>query len=414
MNSKGPKNDPIKDDALKVAADPFATLADPDPVKKPVAKKAAAPSKPAARPAKAKTLETKAVDAFEEPAAEFTLDAQPKIKRASSRAKRSAKASVKPAAKKAAGAAQKVTSKKTATPTTTVDAAQTAQTEAEVSPVFKALAEPVLPALENENRARLLMQSPTRVYFYWSVKENPYQMLREAFGKDTGSYTLVLKLTDLKRDTEVLVPADVSGEYWFDVEPDGEYQAEVGFYAVNRPYFRIIYSNVVETPRRSPSTRVAMDSDWTVSANKFAEVLDVSGFTHDAFDVAMIGDDPVAAEHATQQAFADFSGTSFTRFSPEDMRHAMYAIASGHDLEHLRWRVSPQLFATLQERSADLSPAKAVSALNEYFGTEEIDVTEEAFGPTVFGASLINFPRTLKTVRSASRYSPVSSPAGRI
>ena len=61
------------------------------------------------------------------------------------------------------------------------------------SPVFNALAEPVLPELGRENRARLQMQTPTRLYFYWSIKENPWALLKKVFGDDLGSYTLVLK-----------------------------------------------------------------------------------------------------------------------------------------------------------------------------------------------------------------------------
>ena len=410
MTTKGSKKGHAADADKPIGSDPFATLADQAPVEKPAKKKAAARAKPAAKTSSPGAVKAEAVDAFQEPAVEFTNKSI--AKRETSPVKRTVKAKGTGTGKKAA----KSTGTKTPLKKTAVTTAAPPVTAAKASPVFKALSEPVLPVLEHENRARLLMQSPTRLYFYWSVKENPYQLLRQAFGSDTGSYTLVLKLTNLRRDTEVLVPADVDGEYWFDVEPDGEYQAEVGFYAVNRPYFRIIYSNNVETPRRSPSPRVADDSDWTVSANKFAEVLDVSGFTHDAFDVAMIGDDPAAAESATHMAFSAFAGKSdewSARYSSEDLRHAMYAIASGHDLENLRWKVNPQLFARLQERSDEISPAKAVTALNEYFGSEEIDVTEESFGPTVFGASLINFPRTLKTVRSASRYSPISSRPGR-
>ena len=346
----------------------------------------------------------------------MTVEPKPAADNASSPVKKSAKASRSKLKEKSAKPLRtKTPVKKKAAPAPKTDVRK-AKPAVTISPVFRELSEPVLPELEHENRARLLMQSPTRLYFYWSVKENPYQLLRDAFGSDTGGYTLVLKLIELRRDTEVLVPADMDGQYWFDVEPDGEYQAEVGFYAINRPYFRIIYSNTVETPRRSPSTRVAVDSDWTVSANKFAEVLDVSGFTHDAFDVALIGDDPVAAERATKMAFSSFAGIpgeSHARFSAEDMRHAMYAIASGRDLEDIRWKVSPKLFATLQERYRELSPRKAVTALNEYFGADEIDVTEEYLGPEVYGASLINFPRRLKTVRSAARYSPISSGSNR-
>jgi hypothetical protein len=412
MNTKESKKDAAAEAGKQIVSDPFATLADQSPVKAPTKKKAAVRMKPPARSSSAKRVQSKAADAFQEPAVEFTNEPKPPAVRETSPIKRTVKVKTSPAAKKAASSAIAKTAVKKKAASDALTSVAPAAAQSEASPVFKALAEPVLPVLEHENRARLLMQSPTRLYFYWSVKENPYQLLRQAFGSDTGSYTLVLKLTNLRRDTEVLVPVDRDGEYWFDAEPDGEYQAEVGFYAVNRPYFRIIYSNVVETPRRSPSTRVADDSDWTVSANKFAEVLDVSGFTHDAFDVAMIGDDPAAAEAATEMAFSAFAGNSdewSKKFSPEDLRHAMYAIATGHELENIRWKVNPRLIASLQERSAEIRPAKAATALSEYFGAEEIDITEESVGPTVFGASLINFPRTLKTVRSASRYSPISS-----
>src|SRR5687768_12530514 len=46
--------------------------------------------------------------------------------------------------------------------------------EANLSPVFKELREPKLPSLKRENRARLQMQTPNRVYFYWSMKNNPF------------------------------------------------------------------------------------------------------------------------------------------------------------------------------------------------------------------------------------------------
>src|SRR5262245_9288991 len=76
----------------------------------------------------------------------------------------------------------------------------------ELSPVMKELASVELPRLVRENRARLQMQSPTRLYFYWSVKGNPFQMLERAFPGNTGSYTLVTKLINLTRDTEEIYP----------------------------------------------------------------------------------------------------------------------------------------------------------------------------------------------------------------
>ncbi|HMT07140.1 MAG TPA: DUF4912 domain-containing protein [Pyrinomonadaceae bacterium] len=315
-------------------------------------------------------------------------------------------------------AVKTVAKKKTATKKLNLDVtAEIASTEPEValSPAFKALAEVTLPELKRENRARLQMQSPTRLYFYWSVKDNPWQRLKNVFADSMDSYTLVSKLTDLKNDTEEINACDAEGNWWFDVEPDGEYQAEIGFYAVNRPYFRIIHSNTIATPRRSPSPRPATESRWTVSANKFAEVLDVAGFTRDAIDVAIAGDDVHAAETTTHQAFARLAGTghSLAGLSADELRYALMALAAGATLEELRTRVSARVFAILQSSGVDATQDAARSALGEYFDIDDEEWTEEEFGSAVFGASLVNFPKTLRTrkltPKYAPRYNPVSS-----
>ena len=63
--------------------------------------------------------------------------------------------------------------------------------------------------------------------------------------------------------------------------------------------------------------------------------------------------------------------------------------------------------------AASVESGKAMSALTEYFDIDETEWTEEQFGPAVYGASLVNFPRTLKTKalspKYAPRYNPVSS-----
>ena len=285
-----------------------------------------------------------------------------------------------------------------------------AEPHVELSPVFKALADVSLSELQRENRARLQMQTPTRLYFYWSVKEDPHRTLKRTFGGDTGSYTLVVKLTNLRTDREVFHPAEAEGTWWFDVEPDGEYRAEIGFYAPNRPYFRIVYSNTVTTPRRSPSPHPASEARWTVSANKFAEVLDVAGFSRDAFDVAIAGDDTNASDVSTHTAFSRFIGKrhDLNGVAAEDIRYVMIALAAGATLEDLRFRISPTLFAVLQANTGKLAAGRAKKALTEYFDIDEAEFVEEHLGSGVYGASLINFPRTLKT-RTAPRYAPLSS-----
>ncbi|MEP6788218.1 MAG: hypothetical protein ABJB40_07300, partial [Acidobacteriota bacterium] len=220
-----------------------------------------------------------------------------------------------------------------------------------------------------------------------------------------------------KYGREEIHQTDAAGNYWFNVEPDSSYQAEIGFYAPNRPYFRILHSNTVATPRRSPSPRAATDADWKVTANKFAEVLDVAGFSRDAFDVAMAGDDQAAASDASHLAFASFIGTSDfdpLGITPEDIRYAMLALASGAKLEDLRFKISNALFAILSANADKLAANKAASALTEHFDVDASEFCEEQTGPAVYGASLVHFPRTLKTrtmssTKFAPKYSPVSS-----
>jgi hypothetical protein len=274
------------------------------------------------------------------------------------------------------------------------------ESEEEVDPIFAELAAPKLPELERENRAWLQMQSPNRLYFYWSIKNNPYQILQKVFAGNTGSYQLVAKFVNLKTEREEVRAVEAEGNYWFNAESDAVYRAEIGFYAPNRPYIRIIFSNTIETPRRSPSPRAATDAEWAISANAFARVLDNSGFRHDAFEVALAGDDFKAAEAATQKAFNQLLGKpklDFSTINADEVRYALLALASGISLENLRASISEALFIVLQEHAAGLSAENALSALKENFEvfSEEI-FEEEETGALVFGASLVNFPKSIK------------------
>ena len=431
--------------------EPFAEVAEPTEVKKTAAKRVAAAPKAAdveAKPVKKAVRRTNEVSL--DPFAE-TVEASSPVKKPSAKTAKAAKtetpveakadapkkaapktAKAEPAAKsaKAAKPAAKKSSKKAAIGEDQIRSPRPAGRVLELeagdplagrSPAFKLLAKPTLPELPRENRARLQMQTPTRVYFYWSVKDNPWARLRSVFGDDLGSYTLVHKLIDKRTGREEIHQTDAQGNYWFDVEPDRAYQAEIGFYAPNRPYFRILYSNTVETPRRSPSPRAATDADWKVSASKFAEVLDVAGFSRDAFDVAMAGDDQAAAEDLSFTAFMSFlgaSGIDLSSITAEDIRYALLALAAGVTLEDLRHKISAALFEILQANAGALEPAKAMASLTEYFDIDEAEFSEEQYGPAVYGASLVNFPKTLKTrgkspkklaPKYSPRYNPVSS-----
>ncbi len=428
MKTKITKTKKLDEKMAAIGIDPFATAVEETAAKKPAAKKTAAVKATKAvaeTPKKAvrKTAKTVTLDPFAEMAVEAVASSP--VKKRSRTTKKAAPAESTATETLAVGlhkASTKKVVKKTTKKATkklnldvTADLAAT-EPDVKLSPVFKALADVSLPELKRENRARLQMQTPTRLYFYWSIRENPWHTLRNVFGDDLGSYMLVVKLIDTRTSRETIKQCEAEGNFWFDVEPDGEYQAEIGFYAPNRPYFRIVYSNTIATPRRSPSPRAATESDWTVSANKFAEVLDVAGFSRDAFDVAMAGDDVAASSDASHTAFTRLVGNNdndLRGIAAEEIRYALVALASGTTLEELRFRVSPALFAILQASAANIEAGRAMSALTEYFDIDETEWTEEQFGPAVYGASLVNFPRTLKTKalspKYAPRYNPVSS-----
>lgn len=292
-----------------------------------------------------------------------------------------------------------------------VDSGPVAAGDAEYSPEFLELATPKLPALSKGNHARLLMQSPNRLYFYWSIGKSPFHTLNRALGQP-GNYSLVLKLINLLTEEEQIHQIDEKGNWWFDVSADSQYRAEIGFYAVNRPYIRVLYSNTVTTPRKSPSPRTADTAEWRVPAHKFARVLDAAGFARDAFDVAVAGDDWRAAEIATRSAFAQLTGRPHAEFAglgADELRYALFALASGVGLTELRGLISQGLY-TLLSSILGLDAEKAVAALKDRFefDAEEFEIEEEA-GAVVFGASLVGFPRKTKRVRSPRNLDSISS-----
>lgn len=281
------------------------------------------------------------------------------------------------------------------------------------SPVFRALSEPTLPDLQRENRARLQMQSPTRLHFYWSFKTNPFDALLRIFGAQTAkNYTLVVRLVNETNDRAEIVPVQTEGSWWFDADANAAYRAEIGFYAANRPFVRLLFSNRIETPRKNPSARAAATAEWTIAANDFAEVLDRSGFAQDAFEVALAGDDFSFAENATKTAFTQMFGETdndFANDNSSEMRFALLALAAGYAPENLRGQISHSLFVRLQSNVENLSAEKALAVLQENFGAVAVETAEtEQLLPTVFGASLINFPRASKR-RFSPKFAPLSS-----
>jgi len=284
-----------------------------------------------------------------------------------------------------------------------------------VSPAFKELASPKLPDLPRENRGLLLMQSPTRLFFYWTLGNNPYRQLQRLLGPNTGNYTLVLKLVELRSEYEEMHPVEPEGSWWFTVLPDAEYRAEIGLYSSNRPYIRVLFSNTVTTPRKSPSPRPAADAEWRVSSSVFAEVLDASGFTEDAFEVAFVSDGEsgnIVEGGFTHAAFAGMIGepeASLTGISLDELRFALMALAAGLPLEYLKWKINAELYALLQEHIDTLRADEKLAGLGESLDLEPEDFEFEYLEHHAVGGSLVNFPRRFRVGQQSTKYKPLSS-----
>src|SRR5207237_7927907 len=116
-----------------------------------------------------------------------------------------------------------------------------------------------------------------------------------------------------------------------------------------------------------------------------------------AFEVAFAGDDTKFADNATQNAFTQLVGRETedsVYHDSSEVRYALLSLASGVKLEQLRGQISQSIYNQLRENAERLNADNAKAALEENFG-EFVEETEEML-PAVFGASLINFPRTTK------------------
>lgn len=278
-----------------------------------------------------------------------------------------------------------------------------AESEQEQSAAFKTLANPILPERKFDDRAYLQIQSPTRLFFYWSIQNNSFEILRLALGNLAENYGLAIRLVNLTAGTEELMPADINGSAWFNVQPNSEYRAEIGFHNFNRPFIRLIFSNTVQTPRSAPSPNTDYQPYFAVSAAQFAEVLDSAGYSQDAFDVYLTGDSPQYADEATRLAFmkiSDGEDADFEQINLAELRSVLFMLASGVSLTDLKNSISSKLFELLQSVSpadSKSSEEKIIEALEEFFGFSPFfEETEEFVLPTVFGASAINFPKDLR------------------
>jgi hypothetical protein len=179
------------------------------------------------------------------------------------------------------------------------------------------------------DEARLLAQSPRRLFFYWSFARDPRETLRRALGGAGEGFGLAARLVDLESgavEASVLATRDRSA--WFEARPRRAYRAEVGFFAEGSPFVRVLSSNVVETAPDAPSQVSDEEPHFRVNSQHFALILAASGFVAHSSEVARTSTARVASDDSPPNS------STLARRAPSSF--VLVAGSPREDLEHAR------------------------------------------------------------------------------
>ena len=133
-------------------------------------------------------------------------------------------------------------------------------------------------AWRGRDEARLLVQSPRRVFLYWRFARDPRELLRAALGPVAERLGPAVRLVDEATGEEGEPAPAEGGDYWFDVLPGRLLRAEVGFHGEGLPFVRLISSNTVETPAGGVSRVADGAPEFSVAEREFGRVLEATGF----------------------------------------------------------------------------------------------------------------------------------------
>jgi hypothetical protein len=135
-----------------------------------------------------------------------------------------------------------------------------------------------LPVLPERDYIQLLLQSPHKLYLYWTFARDPHVALREAFGALAAHYRLAVRLIKVESGEEFLLDASGERAQWFEVYPRHVYRAEVGFHAPGRPFIRLLASDTVTTPPDRASHFSDTEREFQLEAGEFAQLLGGAGY----------------------------------------------------------------------------------------------------------------------------------------
>jgi hypothetical protein len=135
-----------------------------------------------------------------------------------------------------------------------------------------------LPLVLKRDSIQLLLQSPNKLFLYWSFATDPRAALRSAFGELAAHYRLAVRLVKVESGEEFVLDAPSERMQWFEVYPRHVYRADVGFHAANRPFVRLLSSTEVRTPPDSASHLSADEQEFQVEPDEFARLLGGAGY----------------------------------------------------------------------------------------------------------------------------------------
>lgn len=135
-----------------------------------------------------------------------------------------------------------------------------------------------LPLVLNRDCIQLLLQSPGKLFLYWSFATDPRATLRQAFGELAAHYRLTVRLVKVESGEEFLLDAPRERMQWFEVYPRHVYRADVGFHAAGRPFLRLLSSTEVRTPPDSASHLSDTDQEFQVKPGEFVRLLGGAGY----------------------------------------------------------------------------------------------------------------------------------------
>ena len=280
-------------------------------------------------------------------------------------------------------------------------AVQSAPSQEVVDKLAALSADEPLPATYRRDNARLMAQSPRKMYLYWDLAEDPLIALRSAFGPQTADlYSLMTRLVNEDTGDEIWSEAADSRMQSFSVQPDTAYRAEIGLYAAGRAFIRLLSSETSRAPRASVAARDAGDADFGIAPRDFARVLDEAGYVGDALEVTLEAADTERQENLSRALAQQVGGAALPELNAQEeaeLRGLLAALALGYKPAQMEGLLSRNLAAWLAGAQQELTAARLLDALRASLGLSltggpyDADAAHRVARFTA-GGSLVNLP----------------------